>query len=99
MLAVRPLVMSAAISGLASGTANTWRAATTAHSAKPPYVIVHTGCPTTTLLTSGAAAATTPTASNPASKGSFASAEAVLPKYLRSKRGKAGGREERQMGG
>lgn len=46
MLAVRPDVISATISGAAAGTANACLAATTAHSAKPPYVMVATGCPT-----------------------------------------------------
>ena len=50
--------------------------------ANPPYVIVATGCPTARPATPGAAAATTPTASNPASNGSRFSAAALLPKYL-----------------
>jgi hypothetical protein len=61
--------------------------------ANPPYVIVATGWPGTMPCTSGAAAATTPTASKPASNGSLACAILVLPKYLHpqeARQGKAG---------
>lgn len=48
-----------------------------------PLTMVAAGWPTARPCTSPATAATTPTASNPASNGSLACAAALLPKYLR----------------
>ena len=83
MEAVRPLVSSTRASGLQAGTRNTRRAGATAHSAKPPKLISATGWPGAASegATSGAAAATTPTDSKPAGKGSAAVAAARLAWY------------------
>ena len=80
-----PEVSSASIRGVASGTDTHSLASTAAYSLNPPNVVVATGAPRTSSgcarATPSPSAATIPTDSNPASKGSMAAAFFAPPKY------------------